>query len=57
MTSKLFEKLGINGMDLGIILIILLLLLITAFVLIILNNIKIRKMQDKYEEFMSGKDE
>ena len=43
-------------MDLGIILIILLLLLITAFVLIILNNIKIRKMQDKYEEFMSGKD-
>ncbi len=56
MTSKLFEKLGINGMDLGIILIVLLLLLIVAFVLIIMNNIKINKMQNKYESFMKGKD-
>ena len=31
MKSKLFEKIGIAGMDLGIILLVLLLLLVIAF--------------------------
>lgn len=56
MTSKLFEKIGINGMDLGIVLIIMLVLIIVAFVLIILNNKKIKVLEAKYESFMKGKD-
>jgi len=56
MKSKLFEKIGISGMDLGIVLIILLVLLIVAFVLIIVNNVKLKKLQSKYDVFMEGKD-
>lgn len=56
MRSKLFEKIGINGMDLGIILIVMLVLLIIAFVLIIVNNVKLKKLQAKYDSFMEGKD-
>lgn len=56
MKSKLFEKIGIAGMDLGIILLVLLLLLVIAFIFIILNNIKIKKLVKTYDEFMKGKD-
>ncbi len=56
MTSKLFEKIGISGMDLGIVLIVMLVLIIIAFVLIILNNKKIKELEARYDKFMKGKD-
>lgn len=56
MQSKLFEKMGISGMDMGIVMIVMLVLLIIAFILIIVNNVKIRNLRAKYEEFMEGKD-
>ena len=56
MSSKLFEELGISGMDLGVILIVLSVLLITVTVLLILNIVKVKKLNEKYETFMQGKD-
>lgn len=56
MTSKLFEKMGINGMDLGIVLIVMLILIIVAFVMLVLSNKKIKALEEKYESFMKGKD-
>ncbi len=56
MKSKLFEKIGISGIDIGIVLIVMLVLIILAFILIILNNMKIKKLYEKYDSFMEGKD-
>jgi len=56
MTSKLFEKIGLNGMDFGIVLIVMLLLIVTLFVMVILNIKKIKNIEEKYQKFMKGKD-
>ena len=53
MNSGIFEALGI---DPAIIVIIMLVLLIVAFVLIIVQAIKLKTLEKKYHRFMQGKE-
>lgn len=54
--SKLFDSIGIGGIDIGIIIIILLVLLIIFIVLAIRMTIRIGRLENKLKIFMSGKD-
>ena len=56
MNSNIFNAIGLAGLDPAIIFIILLVLLILSFVLIIVQAIKIGKLEKKYNKFMMGKE-
>ena len=54
--SKLFDSMGIGGLDIGIIIIILFILLIIFIILSISLTIRMNRIQNKLSIFMSGKD-
>jgi len=55
MNSKILNALGIGGIDPMIFILTLIFLCIVLFVLIIVLNSKLRKLTEKYEGFMRGK--
>lgn len=56
MNSKILETLGLKNVDIAIFIIILLVIGIAAIVYCIVLSKKIKRMNDKYEKFMKGKD-
>ncbi len=56
MTSRLFDSMGLSGIDIGIILLILFLLTIVSLVLMIIFIVKEEKLRKRYQIFMGGKD-
>ena len=56
MNSKILETLGLKKVDIAIFIIILLVIGIAAIVYCIVLSKKIKRMNDKYEKFMKGKD-
>ena len=56
MNSNIFSAIGIAGLDPAILFIVMLVLLILAFVLIIVQGNKLRKLERKYSKFMQGKE-
>lgn len=56
MNSKILNALGIGSIDPMIFILVLMFLCIILFVLVIVLNIKLGKLSEKYEEFMKGKD-
>ena len=56
MTSRLFDSLGLSGIDIGIILLILLILTIVSLVLMSIFIVKEEKLRKRYQIFMGGKD-
>lgn len=56
MNSKIFETLGLQNVDIAIFIIILLVIGIGAIVYCIVLTSKLKKMNEKYEKFMKGKD-
>ena len=56
MNSKIFEALGLKNVDIAIFIIILLVIGIGAIVYCIVLTNKLKKMNEKYEKFMKGKD-
>lgn len=56
MNSKILETLGLKNVDIAIFIIILLVIGIVAIVYCIVLSKKIKRMNDKYEKFMKGKD-
>lgn len=54
--SRLFDSMGIGGIDIGIIIIILLILLIILAALVISFTVRMKRMEKKLKIFMSGKD-
>lgn len=55
MGSKLFTSMGLENLDLGIVILILALIIIILFVLLIMNMLKISRLTAKYNSFMKGK--
>ena len=56
MNSKILNALGMQNIDPMIFVLVLLLVCIILLILIILQNGKIKKLTEKYEKFMRGKD-
>lgn len=56
MESKLFSAIGMAGVDPAILFLVMLVLLIVAFVLIIIQGNRFRKLEKKYAKFMQGKE-
>ena len=56
MNSKILNALGMKNIDPMIFVLVLLLVCIILLILIILQNGKIKKVTEKYEKFMRGKD-
>ncbi len=56
MNFRLFEKLGLQNLDLSYILIILIILLIVALIFAILSFSRYKKLEKKYKRFMGGND-
>ena len=54
--SKLFDSMGIGGIDIGILFIILLVILIILIVLLVMLMNRMKRMENKLKIFMSGKD-
>ena len=54
MTSGILTKLGLGGLDIGLLLIILTLLVIAAIVLVIVLLVQNQKLKERYEKFMRG---
>ncbi len=54
--SKLFDSIGIGGIDIGIIIIILLVLLIIFIALTVSLTVRMSRIERKLKIFMSGKD-
>ncbi len=56
MNSNILNKVGLDKIDPGYIIIALLMLIILLFVLHMINISRFKKLNRKYEKFMSGKD-
>ena len=56
MNSNIFSAIGLAGLDPAFLFIVMLVLLILAFVLIIVQGNKLRKLERKYSKFMQGKE-
>lgn len=56
MNSKILNALGIGSIDPMIFILTLIFLCIILFVLVIILNMKLGKLSEKYEGFMKGKD-
>lgn len=56
MNSKILNMLGMSKLDPMILIGILLLLIIILFIISLVTNSKLKKMTQKYEKFMLGKD-
>lgn len=56
MNSYIFSAMGIAGLDPAILFIVMLVLLILAFVFIIIQSNKLKKLERKYSKFMQGKE-
>lgn len=56
MNSKLLTKLGMQNMDPAYFIIALLVVCIILLIMIIVTNSKLKKLNEKYERFMMGKD-
>ena len=56
MNSNIFSAIGIAGLDPAILFIVMLVLLILAFVFIIVQGNKLKKLERKYSKFMQGKE-
>lgn len=56
MNSKILNKLGIGNIDPMIFVLVLLLFCVVLLVLTIVTGNKLKKLTDKYESFMRGKD-
>ncbi|WP_029231396.1 DUF4446 family protein [Butyrivibrio sp. VCB2006] len=56
MNSSVFSAMGLAGLDPAILFFVMLFLLILAFVFIILQSNKLRKLERKYNKFMQGKE-
>lgn len=56
MNSSFLTKIGLGGLDLGIVMLVLLILFIAIIVLLIINLVQNKKLKDKYDLFMQGAD-
>lgn len=56
MNSSIFNAIGLGNSDPAIIFIILLAIIVVAFILIIVQANKIKKLEKKYNKFMQGKE-
>ena len=54
MNSKLFEAMGLGGLDLGILLLVFMVISIVLIVIVILEIGKQKKLTERYERFMQG---
>lgn len=55
MKNSFFSSLGLENLDIGIIILIILVLILIALILGIVNIFSISKMKSKYKKFMAGK--
>ncbi len=56
MNSNIFSAMGMSGLDPAILFFVMLFLLILAFVFIIVQGNKLKKLERKYSKFMQGKE-
>ncbi|SFC85363.1 DUF4446 family protein [Butyrivibrio sp. YAB3001] len=56
MSSNIFSMIGLSGIDPAIIFMVMLIIIVIAFVLLVLQANRIKKLEKKYEKFMTGKD-
>ncbi|MCR4892582.1 MAG: DUF4446 family protein [Lachnospiraceae bacterium] len=56
MQSGILTSIGLGGLDIIWLIVPLLLFIIVLFILLILQNKKIKTLQEKYDTFMEGKD-
>lgn len=55
MNSSLLNSLGLQNLDIGIILLVMAILILVLLILNIVNICSINKMKKKYQKFMTGK--
>lgn len=55
LSSKLFESMGIENIDFGIVILIMLVIIIALIIISILNNLKISRLTKRYSYFMKGR--
>lgn len=56
MSSKIFEKIGMENIDIAILFIALLIISIISIAYCIVLSRKLKKLDDRYNQFMDGKD-
>lgn len=56
MNSKILETIGLNNIDIAIILIVILGIALAAIVYCVMLSTKLKKLSEKYDIFMQGKD-
>ena len=56
MKSALLEKIGLANLDIGIVLIAITVVILILLVLLIVNMVKLKKLTEKYNFFMRGKE-
>lgn len=56
MTSGIFQKIGLGGLDLGYVLIGMAVLILALFVIVIVLLVQFSKLKKRYGKFMKGKD-
>lgn len=55
MNNSLLNSLGLQNLDIGIVMLIMAILILVLFILNIVNICSISKMKKKYQKFMTGK--
>ena len=56
MTSGIFQRMGLGGMDIGYVLIGMAVLILVLFVMVIVLIVQLSNLKKRYAKFMKGKD-
>ena len=56
MTSGIFQRIGLGGLDLGYVLIGMLVLILALLVMLVILMVQFSNLKKRYAKFMRGKD-